>query len=86
MVAGGDRPSAGYAVGRSVGPAVVRNLVRRRLRAAFAELAPAPGTYLVAADESARRLPYGQLRQDLAAALRSLGAIESQPSNAGEDR
>ncbi|MBA2280853.1 MAG: ribonuclease P protein component, partial [Acidimicrobiia bacterium] len=35
-----------YAIGRPVGTAVVRNRLRRRLRAAMAELAPESGTYL----------------------------------------
>lgn len=70
----GDRPCVAYAVGRAVGTAVVRNRVRRRLRAAVADLAPPPGTYLVAADPAAAGRSYGELRADLAAALEAVGA------------
>jgi ribonuclease P protein component len=71
---GADRPEVGFAVGRSVGPAVVRNRIRRRLRAAMAELAPLPGTYLVAAVPAAAAAPFAVLRDDLAAALDEVGA------------
>jgi ribonuclease P protein component len=64
-----DGVSAAYAVGRSTGSAVVRNRVRRRLRAAIAELAPRPGTYLVTARAGAADLPYQDLREQLAAAI-----------------
>ena len=70
-----DLACVAYAVSRAVGPAVVRNRVRRRLRAAATELAPGPGTYLVAADPSAAGRTYAELRDDLAHALRQLGAL-----------
>ena len=51
-VAGGDEVRFAYAIGRPVGPAVVRNRVRRRLRAAAREIDVArsglpAGAYLV---------------------------------------
>ena len=57
-------PRVAYAVGRRVGPAVVRNRVRRRLRAATlahrAELRSG-GIYLFGAAPSAAAAPYAEL-------------------------
>jgi RNase P protein component len=63
-----------YAVGRSVGSAVRRNRVRRRLRAVVAEAAPrmAAGTYLVAAGERAAEADIGVMREMMGTALRGL--------------
>ena len=56
-----------YAIGRAVGPAVTRNLVRRRLRALicqkFVDL-PA-GLYLVGATPAAAQRSFGELSFDL---------------------
>jgi ribonuclease P protein component len=64
----------GYAVGRRVGGAVLRNRVRRRLRAIVGELAPnlRPGAYLVAVSAQAATLPYGRLRQAVDRAVTSV--------------
>ena len=65
-----------YAVGRQVGPAVVRNRVRRRLRAAAAELAATgalrPGSYLVVASPAAAGAPFSVLRSGLGTACADL--------------
>jgi ribonuclease P protein component len=67
-----------FAVPRRVGPAVVRNKVRRRLRAAVRELAMTSpellpgGAYLLAAAPQAAKRPYAALRGDLRAALAAL--------------
>jgi ribonuclease P protein component len=57
-------PRVAYAVGRRVGPAVVRNRVRRRLKAATfahrAELRPG-GAYLFGAAPAAAATPYAEL-------------------------
>jgi ribonuclease P protein component len=66
--AAGDARVA-FAVGRRVGPAVVRNRLRRRLRAAARELDLPTGAYLIAADPEAVALPYHDLRHHLAAAV-----------------
>jgi ribonuclease P protein component len=58
-----------FAVGRPVGPAVVRNRVRRRLRAAVRELDVAPGVYLIAASPEAVGAPYSELRGHLETAI-----------------
>lgn len=67
-------PRVAFAVGRAVGPAVVRNRVRRRLRAAAAELGPVPGAYLLAVEPAAAGCSYAELRADLAGALAELDA------------
>jgi ribonuclease P protein component len=68
-------PCVAFAIGRRVGTAVVRNRIRRRLRAAAAELGPRPGTYLIAVDPDAGTRSYAELRADLAAALDAVGAL-----------
>src|SRR5690606_36245156 len=76
-----------YAIGRKVGTAVVRNRVRRRLRAAVRDLDVTTGglpggAYLVSVGPGAAGRSYWQLRADLAAAIaaasgRRLGAAGS---------
>lgn len=63
-----------YAIGRKVGPAVVRNRLRRRLRAAVRDLHRSgdglpPGAYLVSARPEAARLGYAELQSDLGLAI-----------------
>jgi ribonuclease P protein component len=57
-------PRVAYAIGKRVGPAVVRNRIRRRLRAAAlahrAELQPG-GAYLFGASPAAAAAPYAEL-------------------------
>lgn len=62
--AAGGAPVAAvaYAIGRSVGGAVDRNRLRRRLRAVVAELDLAPGTYLIGAGPAAATLSHQELR------------------------
>lgn len=65
-----------FAVGRRVGTAVVRNRVRRRLRAQLLELARsgqlAGGDLLVIARPRAAELASPELRQHLERALRQM--------------
>lgn len=64
-----------FAVGRSVGPAVVRNTMRRRLRVLMTELIQQglpPGWYLVGATPSAAACSFGELRAHLAPLLSRL--------------
>jgi ribonuclease P protein component len=72
-------PSVAYAVGRSVGTAVTRNRVRRRLRALVAEAATegavAPGAYVIAAHPPAAGRSYAELGHDLRQALAGLAAV-----------
>jgi ribonuclease P protein component len=69
VVDDGRPPRVAYAIGKAVGPAVVRNAVRRRLRAAAAELALPSGAYLVSAAPGARDATYGELKRDLEQAV-----------------
>ena len=83
-VAGGDRVRVAYAIGRRVGPAVVRNRLRRQLRAAVREVdrssgGLAPGAYLVSLRPEAAGRRYAELRADLGAALASLAPPSSPP-------
>jgi ribonuclease P protein component len=59
-------PRVAFAIGRAVGPAVTRNLVRRRLRAALDELSRGadpvpPGWYLIGATPHAAAASYSSL-------------------------
>ncbi|UDY34346.1 ribonuclease P protein component [Dermatobacter hominis] len=74
----GDAAGLAMAVSRKVGPAVVRNRLRRQIRAAAAELdAERPvrrGWYLVILHPPARGRTTAELRGSLAAALDRAGA------------
>lgn len=72
---GPDGPAVAYAIGKPVGTAVVRNRLRRRLRALVVELAPPTGTYLVAATPSATSLTFAELRIELATAFDEATAV-----------
>jgi ribonuclease P protein component len=59
-----DPPQVAYAIGSKVGGAVVRNRLRRRLRAIAHEAAPQlpKGAYLITAAPAAADLTFGELR------------------------
>ncbi|MGQ0616172.1 MAG: ribonuclease P protein component [Acidimicrobiia bacterium] len=66
-------PRVAYAVSRRVGPAVVRNLVRRRLRAIVSDIGLPPGAaYLISAGPAAARTPYSVLRSQVVTAVGTL--------------
>ncbi len=70
-----DPPRVAFAIGRKVGHAVVRNRLRRQLRAICAELAGVsllPGAYLVSVRPAATELSYAELRTDVQRALSRL--------------
>ena len=69
-----EPPRVAYAVGRRAGGAVVRNRIRRRLRAVLRELSDelVPGAYLVGAGAEAASLSYGELRATVSEALRAV--------------
>lgn len=66
-------PRVAYSVGRRVGGAVIRNRLRRRLRAAVAAGVGSipPGAYLVSAGREALDLPYEDLKAHVTAAMTS---------------
>jgi ribonuclease P protein component len=71
------RPHIGYAIGRSVGGAVTRNRIRRRLRALFAESGDRlrPGWYVVGASPQAATCPSPRLRHDVETVLTKLAKV-----------
>lgn len=66
-------PRAAFVVGRSVGGAVMRNRIRRRLRATLRELQASDclpgGTYLLGATPDAASLPWAELLASVANAV-----------------
>lgn len=64
-------PRVAYAVGKKVGGSVARNRLRRRLRAAVADMGSelGPGAYLVSAGPEAAGIAYEELRATVAAAM-----------------
>ena len=76
-VAGDDGVNVAYAISRKVGSAVVRNRLRRRLRAAFDEMSisPSQGLYLIKCDIQVKELSYDELRFHLIEALRRAGVL-----------
>ncbi|HEX8804243.1 MAG TPA: ribonuclease P protein component [Acidimicrobiales bacterium] len=82
----GGPPRLAFGVGRRVGSAVVRNRLRRRLRAAARELdragGLAPGAYLVTVRPEAAALPYADLRSRFEAAASAASAPGSGAASA----
>ena len=70
----GDPPRVAYAIGRTVGGAVVRNRLRRRLRVIVCELGPLlqPGVYLISAAPGAASSSFGELRNTVAEAVQNM--------------
>lgn len=56
------RTAVAFAIGTPVGTAAVRNRLRRRLRAAIADIDPGAGTYLISVGPAAADLSYQDLR------------------------
>ncbi len=70
-----------YTVGRRVGGAVVRNRVRRRLRAAVGEAVPLlqPGAYLIGVTPEGARSSYQELRAAVSEAMAAVARTSSGP-------
>jgi ribonuclease P protein component len=69
-------PRVAFALGRALGPAVTRNLVRRRLRALLQSaessgLLP-PGEYLIGGQPAIAARSFDQLRTDVQSLLRQI--------------
>lgn len=61
-------PRVAFALGRALGPAVTRNLVRRRLRSLLNDMPNLPaGSYLLGAQPAAATASFADLKADLAA-------------------
>ena len=56
-------PQVAFAIGRPVGSAVRRNLVRRRIRAILGESEVPPGVLLIGASPRVGELTYDELRK-----------------------
>ena len=65
-------PRVAYALGRAIGPAVVRNRLRRQLRALLGDAALPPGLYLIGAQPIAARRSRSELAFDLERLVASL--------------
>jgi len=67
-------PRVAYTIGRRAGGAVMRNRIRRRLRAIIREVRPQlrPGAYLIGATAAAAPLSYGDLKAKVCQALAAL--------------
>jgi ribonuclease P protein component len=77
----GESPQSGvdvaYAISRRIGGAVVRNRIRRRLRALVDGLDPLPqqGSYLIRCGNETGKLTYDELHHHLLIALERAGVL-----------
>lgn len=75
-------PHMGYAIGRQIGGAVVRNQLRRRLQAIMRTRQNdlSPGWYLIGVSASARNFGYAQLESSVSRLIRSIHSQSLQKS------
>ena len=73
-------PRVAFAIGRANGPAVTRNRLRRRLRAALSSCALPPGLYLLGAQPVATERSYSELVFDVRRLLPRFGPAVSPAS------
>ena len=73
-------PRVAFAIGRAVGPAVTRNLVRRRLRHLLATAGLPPGWYLIGARPEVAARSFPELARDVEQLTRAIvRSIASSP-------
>ena len=75
----GEEPKAGFVVSKAVGSAVVRNLVKRRLRHVvrdFLTTMPASSELVVRAQPVAATMTSAELRAELARCLQRVGVAD----------
>lgn len=86
----GPGPLFGFTITKKIGNAVVRNLIRRRLKAALTELAPRLADpamdYVVVARGAAATQNFASLRADLETALKRVRAIAAKAEQAARPR
>lgn len=72
----------GYAIGRPIGNAVVRNRLRRRLRAIMRTRQNdlSPGWYLIGVSASARHFGFAQLESSVSRLIRAIHSHSVQKS------
>jgi ribonuclease P protein component len=74
-----------FAIGRAIGSSVVRNRVRRRLRAALSPLGPQaasplpPGWYLIGARPDIAALSYAQLTREVSDLVSAVERQRARP-------
>lgn len=75
-------PHMGYAIGRQIGGAVVRNQLRRRLQAIMRTRQNdlSPGWYLIGVSASARNFGYAQLEGSVSRLIRAIHSQSLQKS------
>lgn len=80
QMGGTRKASVAYAVPGSVGSATVRNRIRRRLRAAIAEMSDdlSPGAYMVSAGREVAELPFPELKGALNRAVVAASGTRDQ--------
>jgi ribonuclease P protein component len=67
-----------FAIGRAVGPAVVRNQVRRRLRALLSSSSLPPGAYLVGGRPELAERSWSDLSSDVAVLVERVSSDRSK--------
>lgn len=71
-------PRVAFAIGRAVGPAVVRNRLRRRLRAILRAAPVPPGWLLIGAQPPAATRTFAELDHELRELLATLPVAPAQ--------